>query len=542
MSDTGKQSPLGVNSMSGLIQNKGLTINKVGASYMGTSKSISDYTFGTLVQNTVLRMITWSINDAYLRGVVNSGTYQNLISVGEYLDWYPVTNGAWGSFMNSYAIWTNGQTDVATYTYTTSVNFPATGLYTFNYSADNSMILSLDGVAVGAPATDYTSYLSVTQNVVAGDHIINMSITNAGGPAGGAVQIIKPIGGELWDSRSYLATPSASTPPVYYAKGGTGGGYAPSTTAPGTSTGGTYAPRTGMAITTVDLLPSGYTYHFADGTSVFIADSQKSLADLQQLQVKDQGNVYLTSIINKTKANGSGDGTTISPNEPNVSIQVNDAVVTWPNSYNPTWTINGPMTDSHLSLGISGPCQFGDTNFQSVPGNTPSGSVAVDIASKIPNPATNPNAQTDSNGKYVLSGTSIYIQYIVGSGPSIKIDGLASGSGSVKIYAPNGEGANTTTNTNTTPSQPPVVFISPGNTVPADGKSVLTVSWSVTGAYPDPDGVSVSDTLGNKSTSASGSFSYGPYAPGTTGDTNIFVDAKGPGGGSSTARSLQIKG
>lgn len=205
MSDTGKQSPLGINSMSGLIQNKGLTINKVGASYMGTSTGISNYSFGTLIQQTALRLLTWSINDAYSRGVVNANTYQNIISVGEYLDWYPVTNSSWGNFMNSYAIWTNGQNDVATYTYTTSVNFPATGNYTFNYSANNSMILSLDGVAVGTPATDYTSNLSVIQNVVAGDHIITMAITNAGGPAGGAVQIVKPIGGELWNSRSYLA-------------------------------------------------------------------------------------------------------------------------------------------------------------------------------------------------------------------------------------------------------------------------------------------------------------------------------------------------
>ena len=205
MSDTGKQSPLGVNSMSGLLQNKGLWINKVGVGYMGTSHNIGSYSFGTLIQNTVLRLLTWAINDGYARGVVNANTYQNLIYVGEYLDWYTVTNGAWGSFMNSYAIWTNNRDDVSTYTYTTSVNFPATGLYVFNYAADNSMTVTLDNVSIGPATTTFISNDTASVSVVAGDHIVTMTITNTGGPAGGAVQIIKPVGGELWNSRSYLA-------------------------------------------------------------------------------------------------------------------------------------------------------------------------------------------------------------------------------------------------------------------------------------------------------------------------------------------------
>ena len=205
MSDTGKQSPLGVNSMSGLLQNKGLWINKVGVGYMGTSHNIGSYSFGTLIQNTVLRLLTWAINDGYVRGVVNANTYQNLIYVGEYLDWYTVTNGAWGSFMNSYAIWTNNRDDVSTYTYTTSVNFPATGSYIFNYAADNSMTVTLDNVSIGPATTTFTSNDTASVSVVAGDHIVTMTITNTGGPAGGAVQIIKPVGGELWNSRSYLA-------------------------------------------------------------------------------------------------------------------------------------------------------------------------------------------------------------------------------------------------------------------------------------------------------------------------------------------------
>lgn len=88
MSDTGKQSPLGVNSLGSLLQNIGFTINPVAASHMGASKNYTDYTFGTIVQDTCLRMLTYAIKDAYTRGqpsggsTVTNSTYDNLISIG----------------------------------------------------------------------------------------------------------------------------------------------------------------------------------------------------------------------------------------------------------------------------------------------------------------------------------------------------------------------------------------------------------------------------------------------------------------------------
>lgn len=82
MSDTGKQSPLGVNVLGSVLQNTGLNINPVAAAYMGNSKTYSTYTFGTVVQNTCLRLLTWSINDAYVRGLLSSTVYDELISIG----------------------------------------------------------------------------------------------------------------------------------------------------------------------------------------------------------------------------------------------------------------------------------------------------------------------------------------------------------------------------------------------------------------------------------------------------------------------------
>lgn len=88
MADTGKNSPLGVNVTGDYMNNTGFTINPVAQSYMGISKRNATYSFGSCVSGTCLRLLTWSIHDAYNRGVVlkitaGSSVYDNLISIGE---------------------------------------------------------------------------------------------------------------------------------------------------------------------------------------------------------------------------------------------------------------------------------------------------------------------------------------------------------------------------------------------------------------------------------------------------------------------------
>ena len=91
MSDTGKQSPLGVNTLSSLLQNKGFNINPIMVDFTGVSISESSATnLGSIVNDTCLQLLTYAINDAYVRGVAESGptktvsdsTYDNLISIG----------------------------------------------------------------------------------------------------------------------------------------------------------------------------------------------------------------------------------------------------------------------------------------------------------------------------------------------------------------------------------------------------------------------------------------------------------------------------
>ena len=92
MADTGKQSPLGQNVLGGILQNRCIRINPNAQFFMGISRSNSQYTFGTLVTNTVLRMLVWAINDGYVRGLVPSSTYNNLISISGYGSCYALGN------------------------------------------------------------------------------------------------------------------------------------------------------------------------------------------------------------------------------------------------------------------------------------------------------------------------------------------------------------------------------------------------------------------------------------------------------------------
>ena len=65
MSDTGIQSPLGVNVVASTILNEGLSINPVAERMIGSSKTNQYYTPGSIVNDTCLSWATQSINGAY---------------------------------------------------------------------------------------------------------------------------------------------------------------------------------------------------------------------------------------------------------------------------------------------------------------------------------------------------------------------------------------------------------------------------------------------------------------------------------------------
>ena len=85
MSNTGKQSPLGVNVMSGLLQGKGFWINQPTANIVGSSASVSSYTYGTIISTTILNNATNAIREGWVRyhaGDLSLTTYNNLIAMG----------------------------------------------------------------------------------------------------------------------------------------------------------------------------------------------------------------------------------------------------------------------------------------------------------------------------------------------------------------------------------------------------------------------------------------------------------------------------
>lgn len=85
MADTSKQSPLGVNVLGEFLNNQGLGINPVAESFIGRSKTNNDYTPGKLVNDTLLKWLTYAINSAYARKEsldLSSSVYNALISIG----------------------------------------------------------------------------------------------------------------------------------------------------------------------------------------------------------------------------------------------------------------------------------------------------------------------------------------------------------------------------------------------------------------------------------------------------------------------------
>ena len=100
MSDTGKQSPLGVNSVNSLLNVEGLQINPKFVSWAGTSHNFGSYSFGRVCQETVLRVITHAIHEGYVGhddiggkdGWPTQTVYNNLISIGGGTNAIPITN------------------------------------------------------------------------------------------------------------------------------------------------------------------------------------------------------------------------------------------------------------------------------------------------------------------------------------------------------------------------------------------------------------------------------------------------------------------
>lgn len=172
MSDSGKQSPLGVNTLSSLLQNQGFNINPIMVDFTGVSQGVATYpNKGSIVNDTCLRLLTYAINDAYSRGQVDTTTYNNLINIGVTPT---VTIPALGNSKAPTFNWTGYPNWASNYTKTNPVTqwgyirlFALQGYNEFNYNN-------------GLPAyKDYLSAFMAASSFVENSNKTIMSMTNS---------------------------------------------------------------------------------------------------------------------------------------------------------------------------------------------------------------------------------------------------------------------------------------------------------------------------------------------------------------------------
>lgn len=72
MSSVPRQTPLGINTLGGLLQDTGLSVNPIVTGFVGTSKVNEEYSPGSIVNDTCLKELTYAIHDAYIRGEASS--------------------------------------------------------------------------------------------------------------------------------------------------------------------------------------------------------------------------------------------------------------------------------------------------------------------------------------------------------------------------------------------------------------------------------------------------------------------------------------
>jgi hypothetical protein len=102
MADTGKQSPLGVNVLTSLLQNTGLAINSVAESYMGVRQTALTGSTGRVCNESCLRFITHAIHEGYTS--LDNPTFANIMTLGQ------GTIPALGNSMSPAYTWTDNPT------------------------------------------------------------------------------------------------------------------------------------------------------------------------------------------------------------------------------------------------------------------------------------------------------------------------------------------------------------------------------------------------------------------------------------------------
>lgn len=151
MSDTGIQSPLGVNLTSSLILNEGLSINPITQNMLGTSKYNQDYTPGSIVNDTCLKWITYAINGAYANGT-------------KFVTKYPSNSLTTSAPNNQYVIYRLGTTDWNYVAGTSGIVYEEGNLITAVNTAPGTGLAYLNAQTTGISVFNYDNLLALGQS------------------------------------------------------------------------------------------------------------------------------------------------------------------------------------------------------------------------------------------------------------------------------------------------------------------------------------------------------------------------------------------
>jgi len=123
---------------------------------------------------------------------------------------YPRSDGRWGGFQNTYAVWPTPGNEVNSYIIKRLFNAPYTGTYYFRSTVDNGASVYVDGAAVGGTANFNQTPSRVAVTLTAGAHTLQFNVANGGDVAGFALTISNSSDVVIWDTRTYSNATAAS--------------------------------------------------------------------------------------------------------------------------------------------------------------------------------------------------------------------------------------------------------------------------------------------------------------------------------------------
>jgi len=118
---------------------------------------------------------------------------------------YPRSDGRWGSFQNTYAVWPTTDNQVASFTIKRTFTATYTGTYYFRSTVDNSASIYVDDVLIGDTANFNQTPTRVAKTLTAGAHVLKFVVSNGGDVAGIAVTISNSSDTLIWDTRTYAS-------------------------------------------------------------------------------------------------------------------------------------------------------------------------------------------------------------------------------------------------------------------------------------------------------------------------------------------------